>query len=61
MLSCVMATYAQQVIGREAETATLFSRCLVSLSLRVAVSARVNAAVVPLLCKFEICIYKYDS
>jgi hypothetical protein len=40
-----LSAHSQQVIGLEAETATLLSRCLLSFNLRVAVSARVNAAV----------------
>jgi hypothetical protein len=43
---------AQQVIGRERETATFLSRCVVSLSLSVAVSRHVNAAVM-LFCGAE--------
>ncbi len=35
----------QQVIGREGETATFFSRCLFNSALRVAVSPHVNYAV----------------
>jgi len=39
------STHSQQVIGREAETATLLSRCFLHSAGLVAVSARVNAAV----------------
>ena len=35
----------QQFNGREGETATFLSRCLLSLSLRVAVSPHVNSIV----------------
>jgi len=34
-VTCGLPIAAQQVIGREGETATFFSRCVVSLGLRV--------------------------
>jgi hypothetical protein len=37
------------VVGREARTATLLLRCLLTLNLRVAVSRHVNSVVSPLL------------
>ena len=40
---------AQQFNGREGETATFLSRCVVSFSLSVAVSPHVISAVSPLL------------
>jgi len=45
MLSLSNERAAEQFIGREAETAILLSRCLLTLSLRVAVSAHVNSSV----------------
>ena len=49
MLSLSNERAAEQFIGREAETAILLSRCLLTLSLRVAVSAHVNSSVMSLL------------
>ena len=57
-----MMEEAEQVIGREAETATFLSRCLANLNLRVAVSAHVNSVVRQLPCfhrspSFEVDIF----
>ena len=45
-------TAAQQIIGREGETATFLSRCLLTLTLTLAVSPHVNSIVgrLPLVC-----------
>ena len=38
-------TAAQQIIGREGETATFLSRCLLTLTLTLSVSPHVNSIV----------------
>ncbi len=56
MLSLSNERAAEQFNGREAETATLLSRCLFTLSLRVAVSAHVNSSVR----RFRISVHRTD-